>query len=191
MKHALIPFLLLVSFHSHSGGFDFAASDDYVRLNYQISRSNNFSGASVDVGAVFNEHRDLLGYIQVMTNGDVVGETDRFHFGVGVKIAGFELENYSFAPDFDNALYAALSLRFGYIPGNEIPMLLYLDIHSTPSVLAFSSLQRALDIELGYKIDFLPSAFFTIGYNLIKLTPEAGGDVDLIDGYFISFGGSF
>ena len=172
-------------------GFGFIVGDKYAQLSYVIAESTNFSGPTADVSLLYTEENDFLAHLLVLVEGDVVGEVERFNIGVGAKFGAFRLDGYSEAPDIDNSEYIGLYLRFAYLTHTTAPIQIFADVAVAPEVFSFRDLDRYTETGVGFKVQFLPSAYFVFGYKNISILPHGGKTLRLAEGEYISFGALF
>ena len=193
MRFILPLFLSLLSINCHSQQeFGVTAADEFVAFNYVPQSSRGFGQANVNIGVLVNERRDLYSNVLVLAGGDIVGEVEKFNLAVGVNVGLVVPKNTKPSAIIDSGSFVALALRFGYIPRSESPMLLYLEIHSSPRILSFDSFLRTDEYELGYSINFLPSAKFEIGYQVLEIVSNKNKPkARLFEGIFIGFSGLF
>lgn len=174
-----------------AAGLGIVVSDKYAGVDYLIEQSTNFSGASLELGFTYNEHKDIIGHFSVLAEGDIVGQEEKFNFGVGMKIGALYLKNYKKAPTFDQSWFAGIQLRFAYVATMDTPIQLYADVIASPNVFSFNTLERYSETAVGFKVQFLPSATFSFGYKNVTVLPVKSKSIRLYEGPFISFGATF
>ncbi len=177
IKHSFSTLLLSALFAclAQAAELELALSPESINGEFIIdSAIVGAGGADLSVGLLYNEDDDILGNLGLIVSGMPAGQTP-FTFGLGARFYAGRVKQRN-----DQTTYnLAIGGRAKYtIPAN-IPMHAGVQIFYAPKITSWSDGEQLLDFGLRYAIEFVPQTSAFVGYRLVKVDLDEGGNPKL------------
>lgn len=131
-------------------------------------------GANLSAGLLYNEDDDILGNLGLIVSGMPAGQTP-FSFGLGARFYAGRVKQRDDQTNYNLAIGGRAKYT---IPAN-IPMHAGAQIFYAPKITSWSDSEQLLDFALRYEIEFVPQTSAFVGYRLVKVDLEEGGNPKL------------
>lgn len=131
-------------------------------------------GANLSAGLLYNEDDDILGNLGLIVSGMPAGQTP-FSFGLGARFYAGRVKQRDDQTNYNLAIGGRAKYT---IPAN-IPMHAGAQIFYAPKITSWSDSEQLLDFALRYEIEFVPQTSAFVGYRLVKIDLEEGGNTKL------------
>jgi hypothetical protein len=177
MRHLLSTLLLSGLFASgvKAAELELALSPDSINGEFILdSGIVGAGGADLSLGLFYNEDDDVLGNLGLLVSGMPAGQTP-FTFGLGARFYAGRVKQRNDQTNYNLAIGGRAKYT---IPAN-IPMHASAQIFYAPNITSWSDSEQLLDFGLRYEIEFVPQTSAFVGYRLLKVDLDEGGNPKL------------
>ncbi len=165
---------LLVSVQASE--LDLALSKETAAIELHLDTDSiSVQGARVNIGGLYNEDDDLLGFIGLTSGGEsTVGKP--YSLGVGVRLYYAAIEN----PDVKvGAVALGANGRVKFSAG--VPLALAAEFYYAPKITSFEAADEVLDTRVRFETAVSESATAFIGYRIVKVGLKSRGNYHVDD----------
>ncbi len=168
---------MAVSATSQASELDLALSNETAAIEVLLDTDRiNAQGANINVGALYNEDDDLLGFIGV-ASGNGTDQLDKpYSLGVGARLYYANIDT----PDVNvSALALGANGRVKFQAG--LPLALAGDFYFAPKITTFSDGDDLWDARVRLETSVSDNAAAFVGYRKVQAGLKAGGSHNLDD----------
>jgi len=147
---------------------DLALSKETAAIELVIDTDRiNAKGANINVGGLYNEDDDLLGFIGIASSGGSSTSDKPYSLGVGARVYYATIDN----PDINvGAVALGVNGRVKFSVG--LPLALTGDFYFAPKITTFSDADDIWDARIRLETSVSENAAAFIGYRKIKVGLE-------------------
>ncbi|MEE9352671.1 MAG: YfaZ family outer membrane protein [Thiotrichaceae bacterium] len=171
-----LALLAILSASIQASELDLALSKETAAIELQLDTDSiSAQGARLNIGGLYNEDDDLLGFIGLTSGGEPTGDKP-YSLGVGVRLYYAAIEN----PDVKvGAVALGANGRVKFSAG--VPLALAAEFYYAPKITAFEAADEVLDARIRFETAVSESATAFIGYRTVKLGLKSRSDYHVDD----------
>ncbi len=172
-----VALLTTLSVSIQASELDLALSKETAAIELHLDTDSiSAQGARVNVGGLYNEDDDLLGFIGLTSGGELTAGGKPYSLGVGVRLYYASIEN----PDVEvGAVALGANGRVKFSAG--VPLALAAEFYYAPKITAFEAADEVLDARVRFETTVSESATAFVGYRTIKLGLKSRSDYHVDD----------